>query len=113
MNRFSYLFKSKPRNVLSIYFPAGYPQLNSTVEILTALQAAGADMVEIGIPFSDPLADGVVIQQAGKVALENGINLDIIFEQLQNIRSMIHLPLVLMGYYNSILQYGIEKFCNK
>ena len=113
MNRFSELFKQKPRNVLSVYFPAGYPHLNSTAELLKDLQASGADMVEIGIPFSDPLADGEVIQQAGKVALENGINLDIIFQQLQDARKTIHIPLVLMGYYNSVLQYGIDKFCGK
>src|SRR5438105_3193015 len=96
-NRFAELFKRKPRNVLSVYFPAGYPALNSTTEILTALQANNVDMVEIGIPFSDPLADGVVIQDAGKTALQNGINLDIIFEQLKEIRATIKIPIVLMG----------------
>jgi tryptophan synthase alpha chain len=113
MSRFSELFKRKPRNVLSVYFPAGFPKLNSTTEILAALQENGVDIVEIGIPYSDPIADGVVIQQSSKVALENGINLDLIFEQLKNIRNTIQIPLVLMGYYNSVLQYGIENFCKK
>lgn len=112
MNRITTLFENKHNSILSIYFPAGYPHLNDTVEILKTLQANGVDMVEVGIPFSDPMADGPVIQEASTIALRNGISLRKIFEQLKNVRrDGIHIPLILMGYLNPIMQYGFEAFC--
>jgi len=106
------LFQQKKENILSVYFTAGYPAINDTVPIIEALQESGADMIEIGIPFSDPLADGVVIQQSSAVALGNGMNLKLLMGQLQGIRKKVNIPLLLMGYFNPIFQYGIEKFCN-
>lgn len=97
--------------LLSIYFTAGYPQLNDTVRIINSLQNAGVDMIEIGMPFSDPLADGPTIQQSGSVALKNGMTSKILFAQLKNIRKEIDIPLILMGYLNPILQFGVDKFC--
>ena len=111
MNRIDQLFKEKPREVLNVYCTAGYPHLDSTVEVLASLQANGANIIEIGMPYSDPLADGPVIQQSNMVALENGMSIPVLFEQLKNIRDNIHLPIILMGYMNPILQYGLEKFC--
>lgn len=112
MNRITTLFENKHNSILSIYFPAGYPHLNDTVEILKALQANGVDMVEVGIPFSDPMADGPVIQEASTIALRNGISLRKIFEQLKHVRrDGIHIPLILMGYLNPIMQYGFDAFC--
>lgn len=96
---------------MNIYCTAGYPQLDSTIEVVTALQDSGADMIELGMPYSDPLADGPVIQQSNRVALQNGMNISLLFEQLKNLRGHIHLPLILMGYLNPVLQYGIERFC--
>lgn len=113
MNRLQTLFKTKPTNVLSIYFTAGYPKLEDTVPTLHYLQEAGVDFVEIGMPFSDPVADGPTIQHSSEVALENGMSLKILFSQLQNIRQSITMPLILMGYINPVLQYGIENFCKK
>ncbi|MDP2385581.1 MAG: tryptophan synthase subunit alpha [Bacteroidota bacterium] len=101
------------KDLLNIYFTAGYPNLNDTSRIIEELQASGADMIEIGIPFSDPLADGPVIQQSSKVALENGMTLNLLFEQLKDIRKHVTIPLVLMGYFNPVLQFGVEKFCAK
>lgn len=111
MNRIDQLFKEKKQLVLNVYCTAGYPKLNSTAEVLSALQANGADIIEIGMPYSDPLADGPVIQQSNMVALENGMSIPVLFEQLNDIRGRIHLPIILMGYMNPILQYGLEKFC--
>lgn len=99
--------------LLSIYFSAGFPELNDTVAILEKLQESGVDMVEIGLPFSDPLADGPTIQESSTKALENGMTTDILFEQLQNIRERIEIPLLIMGYFNPMMQYGIESFCRK
>ena len=113
MNRLDQLFEAKKNKVLNIYCTAGYPQLNSTVEVLHALQNNGADLIEIGMPYSDPLADGEVIQASSAVALQNGMTLEILFQQLQNVRTDIRLPIILMGYMNPILQFGIEKFCAK
>jgi tryptophan synthase alpha chain len=113
MNRIKELFERKDREILSIYFTAGFPALNSTVEILTALQSEGADMVELGMPFSDPLADGPVIQHSSEVALKNGMNLDLMFEQTKNMRKTISIPVVLMGYLNPLLQYGVEAFLKR
>lgn len=111
MNRIDQLFAAKQSNVLNVYCTAGYPQLNSTVEVLTALQSSGADLIEIGMPYSDPLADGPVIQQSNMVALDNGMSIPVLFEQLKDIRATLHVPVILMGYMNPILQYGLEKFC--
>lgn len=111
MNRIDHLFAQKKKNVLNVYCTAGYPHLNSTVEVLTALQQNGADLIEIGMPYSDPIADGPVIQQSNMVALENGMSISILFEQLKSVRATIDLPIILMGYMNPILQYGLEKFC--
>jgi tryptophan synthase alpha chain len=111
MNRIDQLFAKKNKSILNVYCTAGYPHLNSTVEVLTALQQNGADLAEIGMPYSDPLADGPVIQQSNMVALENGMSISILFEQLQQVRETIALPIILMGYMNPIMQYGLEKFC--
>jgi len=112
MNRIKKLFSDKKKNIVSIYFTAGFPQLNDTNTILNALQKHGADLIEIGMPYSDPLADGPVIQYSSMIALHNGITIKKLFEQLRDCRSNIHLPLILMGYLNPVLQYGIEKFCS-
>lgn len=109
-NRIDKIFLQK-RKVLSIYFTAGYPQLNDTIPILQELQKAGVDLVEIGLPFSDPLADGPTIQKSSNRALSNGMTSEILFDQLYGIREKIEIPLVLMGYFNPILQYGVAKFC--
>ncbi len=99
------------KKLLSIYFTAGYPHLNDTANILKQLQNSGVDMVEIGMPFSDPLADGPTIQHSGTVALNNGMTSQVLFDQLKEIRQDIHIPLILMGYLNPILQFGVEDFC--
>lgn len=108
-NKLTELFATKKEGLLNIYFTAGYPQLEDTRTILKALQDGGADMVEIGIPFSDPIADGPIIQASNDVALNNGITLKKIVQQLQGLRDEIHIPVVLMGYINTALQYGIEE----
>lgn len=113
MNRIDHLFQSKPKNILSIYFPAGFPKLNNTTSILKTLQKSGIDLAEIGIPFSDPIADGPVIQQASKQALDNGISLKILFDQLNGFRNEINIPVLLMGYLNPVLQFGVEEFLIK
>lgn len=97
--------------LLSIYFTAGYPTLDSTVKIAKALQDAGADFLEIGFPYSDPVADGPTIQRAAEESLKNGMTLKLLFEQLSNIREQVNIPIYLMGYFNPVLQYGVEKFC--
>ena len=112
MNRIDQTFK-KNKKLLSIYFSAGHPELEDTVPILETLQDSGVDMVEIGLPFSDPLADGPTIQESSTCALRNGMTTEKLFDQLENIRESIHIPLVLMGYFNPIMQYGIEHFCQK
>ena len=111
MNRIIKLFKEKRQNVLSVYFTAGYPNLNDTLPVIRELVAQGVDMIEIGIPFSDPMADGPVIQESNTVALRNGMTLTRLFEQLKDIRKEVDIPLVLMGYLNPIMQYGAEQFC--
>lgn len=113
MNRINQLFSTKPSGVLSVYFTAGFPQLNDTLPVLKALQSNGVDLVEIGIPFSDPMADGIVIQESGHQALQNGMNLRLLFEQLSNVRSYISIPLVMMGYLNPVLQFGFREFCSE
>ena len=112
MNRIDQTFQEKQK-LLSIYFSAGHPELEDTVPILEALQDSGVDIVEIGLPFSDPLADGPTIQESSTRALRNGMTTEKLFDQLENIRERIHIPLVLMGYFNPILQFGIERFCEK
>ncbi|MFI3332116.1 MAG: tryptophan synthase subunit alpha [Rikenellaceae bacterium] len=111
MNRINQLFESGKRDLLSIYFCAGAPTLDGTTEVIKTLEANGVSMIEIGIPFSDPMADGVVIQAAATEALRNGMSLRKLFEQLRNIRSEVSIPLILMGYLNPIMQYGFEAFC--
>ena len=111
MNRINQLFSNNPRNLLSIYFCAGSPSLEGTAEVIRTLEQKGVQMVEIGIPFSDPMADGPVIQQAATKALHNGMTLKKLFSQLADIRSQVTIPLILMGYLNTIMQYGFENFC--
>jgi len=111
MNRINQLFETKKKEVLSIYFCAGYPVLNNTVEVISALAKNSVDMIEIGIPFSDPMADGVEIQRAANQALKNGMSLRRLFGQLEDIRKEVKIPLLLMGYLNPIMQYGFENFC--
>ena len=113
MNRINQLFQDKKQNILSIYFTAGHPKLDDTVTIIEELERNGADMIEIGMPFSDPLADGPIIQQSSQVALKNGMSLRVLFNQLENIRSKVKLPLLLMGYINPVIQYGMENFLKK
>ena len=113
MNRINQLFQNKKENILSIYFTAGFPKLEDTVPTMECLQENGVDMLEIGIPFSDPMADGVVIQNSGQQALKNGMSLNVLFGQLTDIRNSVHIPLIMMGYLNPIMQYGFEKFCKE
>lgn len=113
MNRLDYLFQNRQKDILSVYFSAGHPELNDTSRIIEYLDHAGADIVEVGIPFSDPVADGPIIQQSSLKALKNGISVKLIFEQLANIREKTEIPIVLMGYFNPVLQFGVEKFCEK
>ncbi len=105
--------KDTDRKLLSIYFTAGFPDIDDTVPILKKLQDAGVDMVEIGLPFSDPLADGPTIQESSTKALQNGMTTEKLFEQLQGIRDVLTIPLLIMGYFNPMLQFGIEDFCKK
>ena len=111
MNRIDKLFAAKQKDILSIYFTAGFPGLNDTGEILNALQKHGADLVEIGMPYSDPLADGPVIQHSSMIAIHNGMTIRLLLEQLNGCRNMLRMPLILMGYLNPVLQYGLENFC--
>ncbi|MCW3080751.1 tryptophan synthase subunit alpha [Segetibacter sp.] len=113
MTRIEELFKRKQQRVLNLYCTAGFPKLESTMEVMKALQDNGADLIELGMPYSDPLADGEVIQQSGAVALQNGMTISILFRQLEEMRANVHLPVILMGYMNPVLQYGFENFCAK
>ena len=110
MNRIDELFREKQQDVLNLYYTAGFPELNDTLPVLEGLEAAGADMVEIGIPFSDSLADGPVIQVANGQALANGMSLKLLFEQLRDMRKAIRIPVVLMGSLNPVMQFGMEPF---
>ena len=101
------------KKLLSIYFTAGYPNLNDTVTIIQDLEKSGVDMIEIGLPFSDPLADGPTIQSSSTQALKNGMTTDVLFSQLKDIRKSVNIPLIIMGYFNPMLQYGVEAFCKK
>lgn len=111
MNRINKLFSSNKKNLLSIYFCAGAPVLEDTVHVIETLEKNGVCMIEIGIPFSDPMADGIVIQQAATQALRNGMSLRLLFEQLKDVRKTVSIPLVLMGYLNPIMRFGFERFC--
>jgi tryptophan synthase alpha chain len=112
-NRIDQLFAGKKTGNLNIYCTAGFPQLDDTLPVMTALQKYGADMIELGMPFSDPLADGPVIQESSTRAIANGMGLKVLFEQLKGFRDSIHVPVLLMGYLNPVLLYGIEAFCEK
>ena len=111
MKRLEELFRKKHSHVLNLYCTAGYPQLDSTMDVMKALQSNGADIIELGIPYSDPLADGPVIQHSGSIALANGMTIKKLFEQLKDFRKDISIPVILMGYLNPVLQYGFERFC--
>lgn len=111
MNRINKLFEEKQNNILSIYFTAGHPTLDSVVPIISELEKQGCDLIEIGMPFSDPMADGPVIQQSSQKALENGMTLKKLINDLANIRKTVNMPLILMGYLNTVMQYGVENFC--
>lgn len=113
MNRIQQLFEKKQEGVLSLYFCAGHPTLDGTCNVIRTLEKKGIDMIEVGIPFSDPMADGPVIQDAATKALKNGMTLRVLFGQLQNIRQDVNIPLVLMGYLNPIYQYGFDAFFKK
>ena len=111
MSRIAKLFSEKKNNILNVYCTAGYPTLESTVVVMKSLQKNGADMIELGMPYSDPLADGPVIQASSGIALSNGMTIKKLFIQLKDLRKEINLPVILMGYMNPVLQYGFEKFC--
>lgn len=111
MSRLQELFERKKERVLNMYCTAGFPNLDSTVDVMENLQEAGADMLELGMPYSDPLADGPIIQASASKALANGMTIATLFKQLQHFRDTIHVPVVLMGYMNPVLQYGFEHFC--
>ncbi|MDF9798675.1 tryptophan synthase alpha chain [Catalinimonas alkaloidigena] len=110
-NRIDQIFREKQGDILSVYYTAGFPGLNDTVRIAQYLEEAGADLIEIGMPFSDPLADGPTIQNSGTQALSNGMTIKKLFEQLSDIRSSVHIPIILMGYMNPVMQFGVENFC--
>lgn len=113
MNRLDQLFSQKKDHILNIYFTAGYPQLDSTKDVILALEKAGVDLVEIGMPYSDPLADGPTIQESGQQALANGMTLPLLFEQIQEVRKHTNMPLIMMGYFNQVMQYGEKAFIDK
>jgi len=112
MNRINAKLQEQ-KKLLSIYFTAGFPQLNDTVSIIEKLEKSGVDMIEIGLPFSDPLADGPTIQESSTLAIKNGMTTSLLFEQLKDIRKIVKIPLLIMGYFNPMLQYGMENFCAK
>ncbi|WP_178989372.1 tryptophan synthase subunit alpha [Winogradskyella schleiferi] len=112
MNRINQKLQ-EDKKLLSIYFTAGYPNINDTTTIIKGLEKNGVDMIEIGLPFSDPLADGPTIQESSTQALKNGMTSDLLFEQLKDIRESVSIPLIIMGYFNPMLQYGVEAFCKK
>ena len=104
---------NEDKKLLSIYFTAGYPEINDTVSIIQDLEKNGVDMIEIGLPFSDPLADGPTIQDSSTAALKNGMTTEVLFKQLEGIRDTVSIPLIIMGYFNPMFQYGVEAFCKK
>jgi len=109
-NRITELFATKNTNILSVFYTAGFPKLNDTVTIAESLEKSGADIIEIGIPFSDPVADGPTIQESNKIALDNGMNVKLLLEQVRTIRKKVKIPIILMGYLNPVMQYGVERF---
>jgi tryptophan synthase alpha chain len=111
MNRIDEVFSKKKKGILNIYFTAGYPKINDTLRIADALEAAGVDIIEIGIPYSDPIADGPTIQDSSQKALDAGMSLKLLMRQLQDLRKHVKIPVILMGYINPVLQYGFTKFC--
>ena len=113
MNRIDHLFQTKKNNILSIYFTAGYPSLHDTIPMIKTLDEAGVDLIELGIPYSDPLADGPTIQKSGQQALQNGMTLPILFKQLEDLRQVTEMPIILMGHFNQVLQYGEVNFFKK
>ena len=113
MNRLQKLFEKQQKHLLSIYYTAGYPSLNDTLKIAETLEHSGADFLEIGFPYSDPVADGPVIQASSKDALDNGMTLAILFDHLKDLRQKVTIPIILMGYVNVVLQFGVEEFCKK
>ena len=113
MNRIDMLFKKKAQRILSVYFTAGYPNLNDTVQVIQSLENNGVDLLEIGVPFSDPMADGPVIQSSGATALKNGMSLKVLFNQLADVRKTVSIPLVLMSYINPVIQFGFENYCKE
>jgi tryptophan synthase alpha chain len=112
MNRINQKLQEN-KKLISIYFTAGYPNINDTVSIIHELEKNGVDMIEIGLPFSDPLADGPTIQESSTRAIENGMTTKLLFEQLSDIRKIVQIPLIIMGYFNPMMQFGVEKFCEK
>ncbi len=110
-NRITQLFDQKKKNILSVFFTAGFPSLQDAAAIAIELEAVGVDMIEIGIPFSDPIADGPTIQESNKIALDQGMNVPLLLKQVAELRPQIKMPVVLMGYLNPVMQYGMEKFC--
>lgn len=113
MNRITTLFKNKKSDILNVYFTAGYPGLNDTINVAKSLEENGVDLIELGMPYSDPLADGPTIQESGTAALKNGMTLDILFDQITELRKTSQIPLILMGYFNQVMQYGDQKFFEK
>jgi tryptophan synthase alpha chain len=113
MSKLELVFKEKSKRILNVYCTAGYPSLDSTMKVMTSLQKNGADIIELGMPYSDPLADGEVIQVSSIKALANGMNIAVLFDQIKDMRKSISIPVILMGYMNPILQYGFENFCKK
>ena len=113
MKRIKELFQKKQNGILNVYCTAGYPELESTIDVMNCLQANGADLIELGMPYSDPLADGPVIQASSTTALQNGMSISKLFEQLNDFRKQVTVPVILMGYLNPLIQYGFEKFCAK
>jgi tryptophan synthase alpha chain len=113
MSKLELVFKEKSKRILNVYCTAGYPSLDSTMKVMESLQKNGADIIELGMPYSDPLADGEVIQVSSIKALANGMNIAVLFEQIKDMRKSISIPVILMGYMNPILQYGFEAFCKK
>ena len=112
-NRLTQLFAKKPNGLLSVFYTAGFPKLDDTVPVGVALAQAGADLIEVGIPFSDPVADGPTIQESNKISLQNGISVKTILQQVRTLRSQVQIPIVLMGYLNPVLQYGMENFAKE
>lgn len=112
MSRIQALFGVKKERVLNVYCTAGYPELNSTMDVILSLERSGADLIELGMPYSDPLADGPIIQASSSQALQNGMSIEVLFDQLKALRSKTQIPLILMGYMNPVIQYGFQKFCD-